>query len=316
MTPVDKLRRAAAAFMAIVTAAALCLGGYENVAAVENSVNPVYPAAGSGWGVKDACVAYKDGLYYIFASAFFEDGGRERTHLIGVSTPDFKTFSEPLFCLDGQEMGLIGLCSPNLTLHGGVYYMTYNSWGDQEGRPNQLYYATSTDLEHWDFHKPLARSLTQGRRSIDAAVWFTADGVLLVYKDGQTMRFAMADDIGSDAWTPVPSKVKAWYENYCFAQEDGRLYMMATNRLHLPVILEMRNGDYGDWRVVKRLLPPQQGFNTDERANAASVTWVPEQGRWLMIYAGRTEGVSHAGRGDNRLALAQSGSLPGPWETL
>jgi len=316
MTLVEKLRRMVSAVMACVTALALCAGGYEPVALHEGSVNPVYPAAGSRWGVKDACVAYKDGVYYIFASAFYEDGGRERAHLIGVSTPDFKTFSEPLFCLDGQEMGLIGLCSPNLTLRGGVYYMTYNSWGDQESEPNQLYYATSEDLMRWAFHKPLARGLTQGRRSIDAAVWFTADGVLLAYKDGQTLCFAMADSIAADVWTPVPSKVSAWYENYCFAQEDGQLYMMATNRLHLPVILAMQNGDYGDWRVVKRLLPPVQGFNTNERANAASVTYIPEQGRWLMIYAGRTEGVSHAGRGDNRLALAQSPTLMGQWETL
>lgn len=316
MTLVQKLQRVVSSLLACVTAVALWAGCYERVATRADSINPVYPDTGLGWGVKDACVAFKDGVYYIYASAFFEDGGRERTHLIGVSTTDFKTFSQPLFCLDGQELGHIGLCSPNLAQRGGTYYMTYNSWGDQEGDPNQLYYATSTDLVHWEFNKPLARNLTQGRRSIDAAVWFTGDGVLLAYKDDQTLRFAVADDIDADNWTLVPSKVKAWYENYCFAEEDGHLYMMATDRLHLPAILEMRNGDYGDWRVVKRLMPPAQGFNTDERANAASVTWIPEQGRWLMIYAGRTEGVSHAGRGDNRLALAQSERLLGPWETL
>ena len=316
MTFIESVRRAVSSVMACVTAAVLCLGGYDRVAVRAESVNPVYPAAGSGWSVKDASVVYKDGLYYIFASAFFEDAGRERTHLIGVSTPDFKTFSEPLFCVSGLEEGYIGLASPNITQHDGTYYMTYNSWGDKEGEPNQLFYATSTDLIHWSFGKPLARSLTQGRRSIDAAVCFTGDGVLLVYKDNQTMCFATADDIDAQDWTPVPSKVSAWYENYCFAAEGGQLYMMATNRLHLPVILAMQNGDYGDWKVVKRLLPPEQGFNTNERANASSVTWVPEQGRWLMIYAGRTEGVSHAGRGNNRLALAQSATLTGEWEVL
>ncbi|HEV2500996.1 MAG TPA: hypothetical protein VGY31_15610, partial [Terriglobia bacterium] len=41
--------------------------------------NPVlaYPH----WSIKDAAMAYRDGVFYIFFSAFYEDHGRVRSHV-------------------------------------------------------------------------------------------------------------------------------------------------------------------------------------------------------------------------------------------
>ncbi len=76
-----------------------------------NSINPIYPFCDE-WSVKDACMTYREGYYYIFASAFFESDERVRSHIFGVKTPNFKEFSEPLFLDYGKELGFIGLCSP------------------------------------------------------------------------------------------------------------------------------------------------------------------------------------------------------------
>lgn len=284
-------------------------------------LNPVYPAGLNNYGVKDACLAYKDGTYYVFASAFYEDEGRVRTHLLEVSTKDFKAFSKPLINRSGTDKGFIGLCSPDIAKHEDTYYLVYNSWGDKEGRPNRLFYATSKNLTDWVFDHPLAANLTDGKRAIDAAVHFMNGKVFLVYKEGQKMSFAVANRIDSGSWTPIESHVNAWYENYSFVEEQGRLYMTATDLFHNPVVLSYRGsaGDdssFGKWKREKVLIAPKQGFNTDERANAASVAYIPEQKRFLLIYAGRTEHKSNAGRGNNQLALAQSKSLLTGWETL
>ena len=124
-----------------------------------NLENPVYQH--EDWSTKDACMIYKDGMYYIFFSAFYHDRGRERSHVVGIKTSDFETFSEPLFIWDGQEDGWIGMASPNITKIDNTYYLTYNSWGNKLFKPNQLFYATSTDLETWENNKPLATNLTK-----------------------------------------------------------------------------------------------------------------------------------------------------------
>src|SRR4051812_2944642 len=68
--------------------------------------NPVlsYP----NWSVKDAAMAYRDGTFYVFFSAFYPDRGQVRSHVVEVSTTDFKHFSEPIFNFDGEEEGWIG----------------------------------------------------------------------------------------------------------------------------------------------------------------------------------------------------------------
>ena len=286
----------------------------------DNSINPIYPVD-KDWSVKDACMIYRDGYYYIFSSAFLNADGRIRCHIMGVKTADFKTFSEPLFLDYGKELGYIGLASPDIVYHNGTYYLTYNSWGDKKGVPNQLYYATSTDLNNWEFHKPLAKNLTEGIRAIDVAIAFYNNRVHLVYKEKQTTVFAYADHIDSNEWKFIPKKLKGWYENYQFINIDSQWYMMTTNRLHFPTLFSMK-GDpaliesWTDWKLEYILLPPKQAFNTNERANAAAIQDLREvDGYFYMIYAGRTESRSHLRRGNNKLALIKSKDLIS-WETV
>jgi hypothetical protein len=96
--------------------------------------NPVlsYP----NWSVKDSAMAYRNGTFYVFFSAFYPDRGQVRSHVVEVSTPDFKHYSEPIFNFDGEEDGWIGMCSPDIQRLNGTYVMTFNSWGDKPGKPN------------------------------------------------------------------------------------------------------------------------------------------------------------------------------------
>ena len=103
--------------------------------------NPVY--AHEGWSVKDAAMVVLGENIYVFFSAFFFDNGRERCHVSAVRTRDFLTFTEPLFIWSGADCGFWGFCSPNISRVGDTFVLTYNSWGDKDGQPNQLFYATS-----------------------------------------------------------------------------------------------------------------------------------------------------------------------------
>src|SRR5580700_1464189 len=73
--------------------------------------NPVlsYP----DWSIKDSAMAYRDHTYYVFFSAFYPKEGETISHVVEVSTPDFKHFSEPILNFDGKEDGWIGMCSPD-----------------------------------------------------------------------------------------------------------------------------------------------------------------------------------------------------------
>ena len=74
--------------------------------------NPVYGP--DGWSVKDPALIEHAGLFYLFFSAFFPVEGQERCHVVAVRTADFRTYSEPLFVLDGADEGWPGACSPSV----------------------------------------------------------------------------------------------------------------------------------------------------------------------------------------------------------
>jgi hypothetical protein len=59
--------------------------------------NPVlsYP----NWSVKDTAMVYRNGTFYIFFSSFYPDRGQVRSHVVEVSTPDFKHYPEPFSIL-------------------------------------------------------------------------------------------------------------------------------------------------------------------------------------------------------------------------
>ena len=288
--------------------------------------NPIYQHV--NWSTKDACMTYNDSTFYVFFSAFFYDEGRERSHVSAVKTEDFKTFSDPLFIWDGKDDGWIGMCSPNITRIGDTYYLTYNSWGDDHsnGMPNQLFLATSKDLENWEKHIPLARNITideEGapRRAIDAAITYANDKFYLVWKAKQTPQIAVSTNITGDSWRTLGRPTEEWFENAEFIDINGKWYLLVTargpkpERDHLPTLIPMlgdgvEDSDWLGWGEFTFLNIPEESFNTDNRANASFLAdWRHRDGYFYLLYAGRTENKSHAGRGDNKLGLARSMDL-------
>lgn len=251
---------------------------------------------------------------YVFFSAFFLDEGRERCHVSAVRTRDFLTYSEPLFIWSGVEQGLWGLCSPNIGHLGDTFVLTYNSWGDQDGQPNQLFYATSRDLEHWDAHHPLARNVTRGKRAIDAALAWHKGMTFLVWKEDQTPRLAVAESFDASTWTRLGS-LSGWFENAELLSIDNVWHLLATGEGHRPFLTRLsaspdRARNWLQWEGRMELQIPRESFNTHDPANAAFLAdWRALDGYFYLLYAGNTEGASHAGRGNNRLGLARSNDL-------
>jgi len=144
--------------------------------------NPILQV--NGWSTKDVAVTYAGGVYYFYYSAFYSDNGQERSHVAMSSSVDLKTFAPARILFDGMNAGWIGMCSPDLDVINGQHVMTFNSWGDLAGKPNQLFYSTSADLVTWSPMKPLAANLTAGDRSIDATTTTANGRVYLFWKDG------------------------------------------------------------------------------------------------------------------------------------
>ncbi|MCG8373886.1 MAG: hypothetical protein MI700_10150 [Balneolales bacterium] len=285
----------------------------------QNLSNPIYTK--EGWSVKDATMIYSEEneTFYLFFSAFFFDNGRERCHVSGVKTKDFKSFSEPLFIWDGQEEGWIGMCSPNLTVMGDTYVLTYNSWGDKRGAPNQLFYAVSNDLENWEYHLPLAKNLTDGVRAIDAALYVYDDTFYLMWKRIQTSQVSFSATL-DEGWMNMGRTNLGWFENAEMIDIDNKMHLIGTFRSHKQFIYTMKglpqdHWNWTEWELLSEVTVPEEGFNTDERMNAGFlVDWRKYDGYFYYLYAGRTEGESHAGRGNQKLALARSKDLM-TWET-
>ncbi|MEQ8704828.1 MAG: hypothetical protein RIC19_12955 [Phaeodactylibacter sp.] len=295
--------------------------------------NPVYQH--EGWSVKDACMIYNeaDSTFYLFFSAFYFDDGRERSHLSAVKTKDFRSFSDPLFLWDGRKDGWIGLCSPNLTVVQGKYILTYNSWGDKKGKPNQLFYAVSEDLEHWERDIPLAHELTTDKRAIDASLAYHEGKYILSWKGkkGKTRMACSESDLDSFQFINFGYPVYLMreggengmiHENYEYFQADDQWWCLTTDyaynpyREHAPYLYKLKEApsQFPSWLQwedgYKITIPIEKGFNTSYAANAAFICdGRAYDGYYYMIYAGRTENKTHAKRGDNKLGLARSRDL-------
>ncbi len=293
----------------------------------DNLRNPIY--SHDGWSTKDTCMIYHNDYFYIFFSAFYHDQGRERSHVTGVKTKDFVNYSEPLFMWDGIDDGWIGMCSPNITKVKDKFYLTYNSWGDKDGKPNDLFYAVSDDLETWDKHKPLAKNLTP-RRDIDAAITYTNDKYYLIWKEGYPHKtriavsesmegpFEYIEDGFPQLLMPDGSYNGLVHENFEFIKINGKWKLMTTAYKPSPTtfyLYEMvgdgqDDSDWLHWNKGRKILMPQEHFNTKSNSNAGFIAdWTQYDGWYYMVFAGRTEGNTHARRGDNRIALARSKDL-------
>lgn len=289
--------------------------------------NPVLQYA--DWSVKDYACVYHDGTFHVFFSAFYEDRGRVRSHVVQVTTPDFKTFSEPLMNLDGREDDWIGMCSPDVARIGDTWYLCYNSWGDKEGQPNQLFFRSSKDLKNWSPARPLAANLTRGARAIDAAVAPWQGKVILFWKEVQTTRCAVGDSMEGefrligDGYPKTgmrDGQEVTWNENYQLLFIDGKWRLLTSTKMDgstmFPMIYTM-DGDgsraehWLRWVDGYRINVAQEEFNTRDQANASALM-LPgkmEDGYWYLLYAGNTEGQTFLKRGHNRLGLSRSRDL-------
>lgn len=299
--------------------------------------NPVL--AYEDWSIKDFACAHRDGTFSVFFSAFYADRGRVRSHVVGVDTENFSTYSAPTLHLDGAGANWYGMASPDLTAHGGRYYLTYNSWGDRERKPNQPFYRVSEDLAEWSARRALARNLTGGERAIDAALGWAEDRCYLVWKgpDHET-RIAVAETPESAFRYVGDGRVSfekrdgrvtnEGQENYQFHEIDGERYLLTTDFRagHRPTLYRMdgdpaEEGSWTTWTDGRELEIPERGFNTGDRANAAALyDWREHDGHCYLLYAGNEEGRydgdtegPFAGRGWNRLGLARSTDLES-WE--
>lgn len=278
--------------------------------------NPVYQR--DHWSVKDASMIYHEesATFYLFFSAFFEEDGKISSHVASVKTKDFKTFSEPLFVWSGSEVGRKGLAAPEVFRDGDRFVLTYNSWGDKFLKPNQLFFATSPDLEHWEKHRPLAKDLTRGKRAIDAAMIRYNGKYILNYKTGrlfQKSRIATSDSL-SGPWTYLGRPIREWMENGELLVIGSELHLMMTGEGHFPYLSKLLSDDFLHWSTPEVLTVPAEAFNTLDRANSGHLKdWRGHDGYFYLLYAGTTEGNSYLGRGDNKLGLARSKDLVN-WE--
>lgn len=300
--------------------------------------NPVlsYPE----WSIKDAAMTYRDGTFYIFFSGFYQDRGMVRSHVVEVSTTDFKHYSDPILNIDGREEGWIGMCSPDVIEAEGQYIMTFNSWGDTQrhtalpDRRNSLFYVTSKDLVHWSKRKTLAANLTAGESVIDAALAPVGHGYYLIWKEikGMTPQvafskslegsFTLVGDGHPSLLTEKGMEDGMIHENYQFVRTNDRWYLLTTDYTQPPpgklaldpapylYLLDENDSNWLRWTHGYKLNVPVEQFNVDNVANAAALyDWRGNDGYYYVIYGGRKDEDSYAGRGWNQLGLARSKDL-------
>ena len=297
--------------------------------------NPVltYP----DWSIKDTAMVYRDGTFYVFFSAFYPNSDAAACHVVEVTTKDFKHFSDPVLQFDGKEDGWLGMCSPDVELLNGQYVMTFNSWGNQPVKPNQLFYMTSSDLVHWSPRHKLVPELTDGKKVIDAALAYEDGGYYALWKQGpkggvlvprlafsKTLEgpYAFVGDGLPRLLRPDGTDETLTHENYQFMKADGNWYLLTTdydaktegNIIDKGEELHLYKRDpkshWLRWGEGHRLNTPQETFNTDNRDNAGCIVdWRKHDGYFYLLYAGRTEYNSYAMRGTNKLGLARSKDL-------
>jgi hypothetical protein len=136
-----------------------------------------------------------------------------------------------------------------------------------------------------------------------------------VWKEDQTPQAAVAERVDAARWSRIGSPAGGWFENAEFLSIDNVWHLLATGEGHRPVLARLsampkRPDHWLRWDTWADLDIPRESFNTHHLANAAFLAdWRTLDGYFYLVYAGNTEGESHAGRGDNRLGLARSKDL-------
>jgi hypothetical protein len=328
--------------------------------------NPIL--AVDGWAVKDVTVTYARGSYYFFLSAFWCDpdsewpvpgtypcagtdggpGGKsERSHIVATSSRDLKTFDPwpPRLLFDGKSEGWEGMVLPDLTETPDGYLLTFTSWGEQ--KPNQLYYATSSDLgiappgqETWSAMKPLGAALTTGVRAINGVIAHDRGRVFLMMQERtpDRSRLAQASSIvgpwqlvtdptptnpsGGPVFLTEAGNNNLLHSNVHFIAIDTRSADRSSTTWHAlsidgnaPFFYTMTSTGAAatDWLHFGAGYPltvTLEEFNTDQAAGGLfMVDWRSYDGYFYLFYAGRTESVSHANRGDCKIGVSRSRDL-------
>ena len=128
--------------------------------------------------LKDPALAYSSGRFFLFVSDFSGPINALDSHLVGVSTTDFRQYDLVLDHADGA--------SPTLFSEGGKHYLCFCSgFGLNSRHGHKLWVSTSTDLRSWSTPVPLASAVTGGARAIDPALGRVDGRLWLVYKEGK-----------------------------------------------------------------------------------------------------------------------------------
>ena len=279
--------------------------------------------------IKDFAMAEHQGLFHFFFSSFHASGGQVRSHLSKVTTTDFLHFSDPVELFDATDDGWIGYCSPDLFRDGDCYCLTFNSWGDLEDRPNQLFCCTSKDLERWSDIHPLAPELTD-QRAIDAAAVRSDERIFLIWKEGQIPKLAVSDAIdgnfriiGYPQFMTRDGSDHNRYENYHFERIDDQWRLLVTSMAddHQPYLFTMAGNPAEElnwlyWKDGVRIDLPRGDYNSESRANGAVLFDRRHLDGYLyLLFAGSplTHRGEFLGRGWNALCLARSSDLQS-WE--
>ncbi|MDE3181237.1 MAG: hypothetical protein KGM47_16460, partial [Acidobacteriota bacterium] len=210
---------------------------------------------------------------------------------------------------------------------GRVYELSFNSWGDEKGRPDQLFYMTSPDLVHWSSRRPLAPNLTAGKRVIDAAIAEAGSGFYLIWKENTDgapkprVAFAKALD-GPWSFTgsgfasltmPDGKEDGLIHENFTFIEARGKWRLLSSDYPHGHheiLYTQLQPGNWLDWGNGIPIHVRPEAFNTLVHADAAAIyNWRKRDGYYYLIYAGRNESKTYLRRGWNRLGLARSKDL-------
>jgi len=300
-------------------------------------MNPVY--SHPDYSCKDACMAWQDGTWHLFFSAF----DQERSQVATVKSRDLRTFTDMQILFDGTEQDLIGMCSPDLARGPDGWVMIFNSWGQKKGSPNALHYSLSTDLHAWTPARRLAPNLAREDRVIDGALAWVEDHWMMACKWWQQLRFAHAPTLeGPWQWVQEASARMMSretgedngysHENFQILNLDGNWKLLSTDYLpkklhHHPWLYELE-GDSSDpaswmtWKNGRQLQIEPEDWNRPDPDNAAAL-WDHREtdGGFYLIYGGKNEeridefrGTAAATenpwpRGWNKLGLSRSNDL-------
>jgi hypothetical protein len=284
--------------------------------------------------VKDQALIWSSGRWHLLFSDVTNASptpGAQRWDIATAQSSDLVHWSAPRPW--SEQPG--GMASPDVVrAPDGTFVVTYDSPPGENGPVQaKLYYRTSRDLVHWSGPHPLAPHLypTPDVRMIDAALAWTAYGLMLAYKVGTTSQ-AQAFEIARSAsgsvagpWQVVGRPDIRLYgdtvENYELLTIGGVWHLVATsNTLDQPWIFTLAGSpdvpaDWLHWVDGAQLQVPSEAWNTGtgissvgfEHANSAFVC--QDGATFYLTYAGSTDLTSYGGWGHAAIGIARSSDL-------